>query len=93
MSKLRPAIAKNNPAHARRDILAGLFHDRRLAVGSQQVGAILLVEETRPRLSVRWLADKAALSEGEVKRAIRQLHQGGHLKAIASCWPPEEVAA
>ena len=93
MDQIRPAPANFNPARQRRDILAAVFHDSQVANEAQRLAALLLIEPARPKLSVGWLADRTALTEGEVRHAIRQLHRSGHLAAIATCWPPEEVAA
>ena len=93
MRKIRTQIVNYNPVRQRRDVLAAVYHDAQVANEAQRVAALLLIEPARPKLSVGWLADRTALTESEVRHGIRQLHRSGHLAAIATCWPPEEVAA
>ncbi len=93
MTKIRKKNVNCNPVRQRRDVLSAVYHDGQVANEAQRLAALLLIEPARPKLSVGWLADRTALTEREVRRAIRQLHSSGHLAAIASCWPPEEVAA
>ena len=92
MTKIRKKNVNCNPPRDRRNILTAIFYDNKVAGTAQRLAALLLVEPARPpKLSLRYLADHAALSEHEVQQAIRQLSRRGHLKAIAACWPPEQL--